>query len=52
MQDDALITDVTITTDRLLVPKRDDEHVNDVVLIIGVKTKMLPGSSVVRAWQL
>ncbi len=52
MQDDALITEVTITTDRLLVPRRDEEHVNDVVLIILVKTKMLPNSSVVRAWQL
>lgn len=38
MEDDKLINSLTITTDRLLSPRRDDESEHDVVLIIHVKT--------------
>lgn len=33
VQDDSLITELKVTTDRLLTPKADDEHVHDVHLI-------------------
>jgi hypothetical protein len=36
LQDDSLITEVHITTDRLLVPTEDEEHIHDVALIIHV----------------
>jgi hypothetical protein len=38
LEDDSLITRVNVTTDRLLTPKADDEHIHDVVLVIHVKT--------------
>jgi hypothetical protein len=38
LQDDNLITDVSITTDRLLHPMEDDERLNHVHLILHVKT--------------
>jgi hypothetical protein len=38
LEDDSLITRVSVTTDRLLLPKTDDEHIHDVMLIIHVKT--------------
>jgi hypothetical protein len=38
MEDDKLINDLTVTTDRLLSPRRNDESEHDVVLIIHVKT--------------
>jgi hypothetical protein len=41
LSDDSLITDVSVTTDRLLVPQDDDERVHDVVLIVHVKTKIV-----------
>lgn len=37
LEDDSLITEVRVTTDRLLEPLADGEHEHDVVLIIGVK---------------
>jgi hypothetical protein len=37
LDDDQLITTLTVTTDRLLTPLEDDEGVNDVVLIIQVR---------------
>ncbi len=40
LSDDSLITDVSVTTDRLLVPQADDEGLHDVALIIHVKTKI------------
>jgi hypothetical protein len=39
--DNSLITDVSITTDRLLMPVRDDEHEKDVHLTIHVKTPVI-----------
>jgi hypothetical protein len=39
LQDDKLITEVKITTDRLLHPKEDDERLGDVHLILHVKTQ-------------
>jgi hypothetical protein len=36
LQDDSLITEIKVTTDRLLVPVTDDESLHDVVLIIHV----------------
>lgn len=34
LEDDSLITSVSITTDRLLIPQESDENVHDVCLII------------------
>lgn len=39
LQDDRLITEVKVTTERLLMPIEDAEHVNDVFLLIGVSTR-------------
>ncbi|MGH9762996.1 MAG: hypothetical protein ACREDR_37365 [Blastocatellia bacterium] len=39
--DDSLITEVKITTDRLLTPVADDERQNDVHLIIKVRTMVI-----------
>jgi hypothetical protein len=36
LQDDSLITEVHVTTDRLLVPIETEEHIHDVVLIIHI----------------
>ena len=36
LEDDKLITSVSITTDRLIVPQRTDENINDVILVIHV----------------
>ncbi len=41
MEDDKLINDLTVTTDRLLTPQRNDESVHDVLLVIHVKTIIL-----------
>ena len=41
MKDDSLIAEVKVTTDRLLTPLLDGEHVNDVQLVVRVKTIML-----------
>ena len=46
LQDDSLITELRVTTDRLLTPVGDDEKLTDVHLVIGVKTVLLRGSSV------
>lgn len=40
LEDDALITDVSITTDRLLIPTQSDENGSDVELVIHVKTSI------------
>jgi hypothetical protein len=47
LEDDALITDVKITTDRLLAPKEKTESVHDVHLVIHVVTKILDPQ---KAW--
>ena len=41
MESDQLITDVKVTTDRLLIPQAADEHVHDVQLVLHVKTKII-----------
>ncbi len=38
VEDDALITEVSVTTDRLIIPLEAAEHVHDVLLVINVKT--------------
>lgn len=38
LEDDKLIREVRVTTDRLLTPLQDDQHVHDVNLIIHVTT--------------
>ena len=38
LKDDKLITELRIVTDRLLSPVATDEHINDVYLVINVKT--------------
>jgi len=45
LQDDRQITEVNITTDRLLTPQTTDENINDVHLIIHVKTLSLDGNT-------
>lgn len=37
LTNDDLITEVKITTDRLIIPLRDDEHIHDVHLVIHVR---------------
>jgi hypothetical protein len=41
LEDDTLITDVRITTDRLLTPQEKEEHIHQVQLVIHVKTKIV-----------
>jgi hypothetical protein len=41
LEDDRLITEVKVTTDRLLLPPDGDEHLNDVRLVIHVKTVVI-----------
>lgn len=36
LEDDTLITRVSVTTDRLIIPQKDAENVNDVLLVIHV----------------
>ncbi len=50
LEDDALITDVRITTDRLLMPLEDNEHVHDVHLIVHAKTKIVDDRIASRVW--
>ena len=38
LEDDAMITEVNITTDRLLVPTEEGERIHDVLLVIRVRT--------------
>jgi hypothetical protein len=38
VEDDSLITEIKVTTDRLLTPQADDEHLHDVHLVIHVRT--------------
>jgi hypothetical protein len=47
LENDDLITDVGITTDRLLTPKESDESVHDVHLVIRVLTKIVDPA---KAW--
>lgn len=39
LEDDSLITEVRVTTDRLLIPLEDQEHIHDVMLVIHVVVK-------------
>jgi hypothetical protein len=41
LSDDRLITDVSVTTDRLLSPMDTDERIHDVVLILTVTAKVI-----------
>jgi hypothetical protein len=41
MEDDSLITEIKVTSDRLLVPPAADEHRNNVELVIHVTTKIV-----------
>jgi hypothetical protein len=41
LEDDKLITDVKITTDRLLIPREGEEHIHDVHLVLHIKTKIV-----------
>lgn len=41
LEDDQLITEVSVVTDRLLVPREDSEHIHDVVLILSVTAKVI-----------
>ena len=47
LEDDALITDVKVTTDRLLTPMDDGEAIHDVHLVIHVLTKIMDAG---KAW--
>lgn len=39
LQNDSLVTELSVVTDRLLTPLKDGQHPNEVVLIIKVKVK-------------
>ncbi|MDQ3750996.1 MAG: hypothetical protein M3367_18550 [Acidobacteriota bacterium] len=39
LEDDCLVTELSVTTDRLLTPLKEGQHKNEVVLIIQVKAK-------------
>lgn len=41
LEDDRLITEVKVTTDRLLLPPGEGDHLNDVHLVIHVRTLVL-----------
>jgi hypothetical protein len=41
MEDDSLITEIKVLTDRLLLPLEDNERKNGVVLIVHVTTKIV-----------
>ena len=41
MDDDKAITEIAISTDRLLRPQRDDEGVNDVVIVAEIETMVI-----------
>lgn len=51
LEDDDLITDVKITTDRLLQPLENDERIHDVHLVLACKTKIVDHMSASRMWQ-
>jgi hypothetical protein len=36
LEDDKLVTTVSVITDRLIIPQQTDEHINDVLLVIHV----------------
>jgi hypothetical protein len=46
MEDDSLITDISITTDRLLLPRQDEEKIHEVLLVIAVKTRVIDGTRI------
>jgi hypothetical protein len=41
LEDDRLITEVSVVTDRLLVPVQDKEHIHDVVLVLSIIAKVI-----------
>jgi hypothetical protein len=41
LEDDVLISDISVTTDRLLTPREDPENINDVMLVIHVVAKAI-----------
>jgi hypothetical protein len=45
LEDDQLITEVSVTTDRLLVPLESDEHIHDVILILSVTAKVIDANA-------
>jgi hypothetical protein len=50
LEDDDLITDVRITTDRLLTPLESDERIHDVHLVLHAKTKVVDDRIASRMW--
>lgn len=44
VEDDSLITEIKVTTDRLLLPLAEGEHIHDVHIIINVKTFLIAGN--------
>lgn len=50
LEDDTLITDVKITTDRLLMPLETDEHIHDVHLVVSCRTKIVDDQIASRWW--
>lgn len=45
VEDDSLVTEIKVTTDRLLTPRTGDEHENNVHLVIHVRTQLIDLSS-------
>lgn len=50
LEDDSLITDVRITTDRLLTPIGVGEHLHDVHLVIHVRTALITSINSAHMW--
>jgi hypothetical protein len=50
LENDNLITDVSVTTDRLLLPIEQDEHIKDVHLLLHITTKILDGERALATW--
>jgi hypothetical protein len=41
LEDDSLITEINVTTDKLLLPREGNEHIHDVLLVIRARTLVL-----------
>lgn len=48
LEDDVLINDISVTTDRLLSPKENSEHIHEVMLVIQVITKIVKWHALLR----
>lgn len=45
LEDDRLITEVSVVTDRLLIPMQDTEHIHDVLLVLHITVKVIDANA-------